>query len=201
MRLTGPFAVLVRSIDRHLRMRQGIFEFTDDPRNMLRASVIEFRDTLTLSDGVVLRPGDRVCDLHLYNERLPRITAAGPTVSWANEGQRRLRQSLQMLAEALQADPRFQGVVAIHVITSFVVHGGARQLERFAHRLHFEMHDPRTPPSIGRRLHDLGENILVWGLIRTFNARGLGTFRRERHRFVVSRSAFLSRYATASNPS
>jgi hypothetical protein len=73
------------------------------------------------------------------------------------------------LAEAFETDARFSRVKALRVRTNFVTRNGSRQLQRMADHLHFEFIRDDQPESFWGRLHDFGENFLVWALIRTFN--------------------------------
>lgn len=191
----GALRTAVRWLDAFLRRRQCIFEFSDDPRCVLRISPDVCREAINLADGAALQSGDAVGELHFLNEHLPRIPQDGPGIAWGGEMRRALAQSFRMLARAAVTDPRLQGMQAFHG-TFAAVHGGHRQLDRIASHLHFQRIDPPNPPTVAKRIHDFFQNILVALLIWTFNPgglRGLG-LRREYNSLWISRRTLISRY-------
>jgi len=71
-RLKRPLlAELVFALDRGLQRLQGIFEYTHKPDCFFRIRFNRLRTEVVLSDGTVGRRGDRVVELHLWNERNP----------------------------------------------------------------------------------------------------------------------------------
>ena len=50
---------------------QGIFEYTHKPDCFFRIRFNRLRTEVVLSDGTDGRRGDRVVELHLWNERIP----------------------------------------------------------------------------------------------------------------------------------
>lgn len=151
---------------------------------------------MQLADGVSLSIGDPVVDLHLWNEHIPGISGDGATLAWAHVAFDHVRESLQMLAVAIQADARFAGVKAVRGRSVLTPRGGLRSLRKFTDRLHFELRDRSITPTLYRRLHDLGENILIWGLLRTFNPGGLrgAKLNRMRTEAWISRDALVRMY-------
>ena len=192
----GLFSRAVRRLDQFLRRREGIFEYSTDADCILRVSFGRCDGAVTLSDGTSLSPGDCVCDIHLFNDHIPAIGPEGAGIAWANQVQRGVRSSLAKLAGLFETDARFAHVKALRGQTIFVMGRGAEQLRRFVGRLHFEVQDPEKPPSLFKRLHDQGENLLLWALVRTFNPGGLRNAKltRERHRIFMSRQTLLSKY-------
>ena len=64
-------AELVFALDRGLQRLQGIFEYTHKRDCFFRIRFNRLRTEVVLSDGTVGRRGDRVVELHLWNERNP----------------------------------------------------------------------------------------------------------------------------------
>jgi hypothetical protein len=65
-----------------------------------------------------------------------------------------------------------------------------------ARRLHFDVIDATRPPTLANRLHQAGENLLILGLVWTFNPAGLRTAKlaRGRYRMCMSRGVLLEKY-------
>jgi ceramide glucosyltransferase len=190
-------APLVRYIDRTLRRRAGIFDFSDDPQCMFRVSIAPSDQAVTLCDGAQVRMGDEVGQLHLFNEQVPHIPPEGPGLAWAMRAQRQAAYTMELLAIAVRSDERLTKVQAFIADSVFTPRRGFAAIRRVAGRLGFEVHDPARPEGILHRLHDWGENLLIWALLRTFNPAGLHGAKlvRERHRFWISREKLLAMHA------
>ena len=177
----GLFSQLVRRLDRFLREKEGIFEFCNGADCILRISLSTCEREIDLADGTRLSRGDALCDLHVYNEHVPPIGPHGPDFAWASLVQQRFRNSLAALADTFEKDNRFDSVKALRGRTTLVTQRGDKQLQRLAARLHFEKIDSQTQPTLLTKLHDLGENLLVWALVHTFNPGGLRHSKLMRH--------------------
>ena len=91
----------VFALDRWLRRRRGVFEYSLEPRCVFRLEQRRSDDTLVLADGTRLRAGAPVLALHLWNEHVPLMGRSGPTLAWAHKTSRAIRASLQELARYL----------------------------------------------------------------------------------------------------
>lgn len=194
------FSRAVRALDRFLRRRQGIFEYSNADDCLFRVSIGVCDHALQLADGTQLSPGDAVCDLHLFNDHVPPIGPQGAGVAWAGQMQRGLRSSLKTLAAALEIDRRFDDVKAFRAQSVIVASRGIEQMQRFASRLHFDLLDDDRR-SAWKRVHDMGENILVWALVRTYNPGALGNARlmRTRRWLFMSRQTLIKCYGKKSH--
>jgi ceramide glucosyltransferase len=192
----GLIRGLVRRLDAFLRERQGIFEYCAEPDCVFRVSMGTCDEETALSDGTRLHPGDAVCELHLFNEHMPPLSGDGANIRWAVEMHRRVCHSLTMLAEAFGTDRRFDAVKGLHCISVLGSRDGPKQTQRMARRLHFDVIDATRPPTLASRLHQAGENLLILGLVWTFNPAGLRTAKlaRGRHRLCMSRGVLLGKY-------
>jgi len=58
--------------------------FTHKPNCIFRAQLQRLHTEVVLSDGTLGRAGDRVIDLHFWNEQIP-IPAEGPSLAWGHQ--------------------------------------------------------------------------------------------------------------------
>ena len=190
----------VRRLDTYLRQRQGIREFTDCPDCLLRYSLGAAPADVALADGLRVRRGEPIVELHLWNEQIPALPAAGPDLAWALAARRRLRRSLQELALALAGALEMRGIAACRGQAAFAGQQRAGAgLFRLLRRLGFECVD-EGPPTLGRRAHDLFEDVLIGALTWTYNPAGLRRDKLLRRRCPVwiSRARVLERYGPKS---
>lgn len=186
----------VSRLDRWLRQRQNIFEFTADPGCLLRIAVISSREEVTLADGTQIHPGDPIVELHLWNEHIPPFPKQGLDLAWGLLAHERLRRSMAALAVYLEREDRLADVKACRGETVFVLRGGRQGLSRVLQRYGFELPERDPPRSLSRRIHDMLENLLLWGMVWAFNPAGLQKTKlvRERHPVWISRSMLLGKY-------
>jgi len=184
---------LVIAIDRYMRRRLGIWEFSDDPDCILRVGLTRSRWEMTLNDGTVIRRGDTIGVIHAWNERVPPIPPTGADMAWARELRRRLIRSLQLLARAAREDPRLQ------VIQGF---GGAGVLHfspailRLLERLGLEIHELPSQ-SIQDRVEEKVNRVWTWLMRRAFNppsVEGRGLEVLSRRFYWLSREKLLQMY-------
>jgi YkoP domain len=184
------------ALDGWLRRRQGIYEFTRDPSCMFRVGLRCADQTLRLSDGTLVRAGDPVLELHLWNENIPAMGLDGPTVAWAHQVSRAIHSSLRALADYLDRQPALDGVKAV---CGDMQLGSPRQTEQLAHivaRYGFEAVDDKC----GRRgtLHRFGKSLLIFLLVMATNPIALRSaiLRPYHKRVFLSRSTLERRYRT-----
>lgn len=83
-------------------------------------------ELLTLSDGTVVKSGDKICTLHFNNKRIALIhseTEGNAGFSFA----RHIILSLSILAERLSSDKAYERAVAI-TGTTWISHEGAKKI-------------------------------------------------------------------------
>lgn len=188
---------LVGRLDVVLRHWYGVYEFTADPRCVLRVGPGRARSTVELADGTRLVAGEPVGVLHLWNEHLPRFPGGKPDLHWAKTMRCRLLTSLQLLARHVACEPAWQEVQAVQAGISLAgaLRGG--QMRRVASSYGFEV----LPADLSgfRRVHALGEDFLLWGFARAFNPSTLHRqpFFRARGDLWISRRTLLGRYGHA----
>jgi hypothetical protein len=190
--------------DAMLRSYYGVREFTDDPACVFRIGVGKARATLRLSDGTLVRSGEAVGTLHFWNEHLPRRGRYGRGLGWACAMRGRVVRSLAELAAFVETDPAWREIAAFHAEAGLSARMGSGQVERVVRRYGFERTAPE--PSLLRRVHNFGDDFLLWGLARAFNPRALPRLRfwREHQDLWISRTAlrrqYLARRPTAADP-
>ena len=189
---------LVRALDDRLRLRQGVFEYTGNPDCLFRIQVIAASDDLILSDGVAVRAGDRLINLH-WNEQFPRFPEDGPTLRWARRVNRNFEVSLRELAHFLAVRRDFDDVVAICGNMALGSAERSAQLARWVGGFGFERVATPNSQSLTQQLHRFGENILISMMILARNAAALraDTLRRDRLLVVSSRQKLQRRYGSA----
>ena len=152
------WAEYIFALDRWLRRREGVFEYCHKPDCILRAQLSRLTSDVLLSDGTFGRAGDRVIDLHLWNEQIPVKPIAGYSLAWGCRFNRSLAKSLRGLAQFLMSKPQLSDIDIIRAITNL------DSLHRIATRHGFEAIRDMVKLSPWEHVHRFGQNIL-FGLL------------------------------------
>ncbi len=191
------FARAVYALDARLRRRLDIFEYSDQPDCVFRASVRAFPGpSHRCAEGRTVDAGDPVIELHLWTEHVPVIDQAASPIAWARAMSGAIDRSLRQLANRFSED-RFASAVGLFADMSQASgEHEAEQLGRIMAHFGFEIVPVPEPSSVGGKLHRFGENILVSLLVLARNAKALraSTLRRVRLRAIMSRAVLLERY-------
>jgi hypothetical protein len=129
---------MVAALDDRLRVRHGVIEYTNSPECLFRIQLAASNDDYVLSDGTCIRAGDRVVNLHVWNEQFPYFTGKGPTLAWARRVNQAFEISLRELAGFLDARSDLDDVIAICANMTFQPVERSAQLTRFVSRFGFE---------------------------------------------------------------
>jgi hypothetical protein len=183
-------------LDSALRRRQSIVEYTPDPNCILRIKFCHVDADVVLADGSSVRAGDRIIDLHLWNEQIPAMPEQGASIAWARQMNLCFRRSLQELASYLAARSDLDDVALIRCTMAFGGPERNRQMVRLIGRYGFEPVSAATTPTMRERAHRFGENILISLMVLVRNAAALrrDTLRRGRTQVFLSRQALQQRY-------
>ncbi len=188
LRQFGLFAVI--GMDRFLRRQLHIREFTDQADCILRISMSPSRSTVRLPDGLEIRQGDLLLELHLWNEHLSPVGGVYTALAQGLYLIKRLRLSLNLLADYMEQDKEWAHVRAIHACFATCLH----RPERAIQQLGFSIISPRR--SFGRRTHDFFEEFLIYGLMWAFRPcdmkRKTGSLKRME--LWISKAALLKTY-------
>jgi hypothetical protein len=186
----------VFALDRRIRRRIGVFEYSVHPECLFRLQVVTVEDPVALVDGTSVRPGSRVLVLHLWNEQMPVIGRTGPTLAWGRKADRAMDNSLRELACYLAAHPQLRDIAVICANMPVI---GSEQAERFARILSRYGFEGGVDATDRRGLiHRFGDAVLVLMLVLAANPRAVrsAVLRCCNMRVFVSRAALERRYAS-----
>jgi hypothetical protein len=189
------FEHAVFGLDRWLRQRQGVLEYTDNPRCLFRIQRACAEAPLVLGDQTRIASGDAVLNLHLWNEQFPTMGADGATMRWARAVADAIDLSLRELAQHLHRTRELDDVVAVRADMRLGTAERSSQLARISSRYGFEA------ASIAEEhggIHRLGENIFLVLLVLATNPVALRApvLWRDHTLVYLSRSSLERRYAT-----
>ena len=185
----------MRGVDAMLRRHLGIFEFCHDPDCVLRISLDRADRPVALADGGAVQVGDPIVHIHFWNEHLPVLPPEGLNAAWTGVMKRRIRYSFAMLADHIEREPRYRGVVAIHGAPAFPRRFGPAALSRTLHHFGFDVVEPdRAGGSIRAWL----DSLLILGMNWAFNPVELRRHGKSYGRIQVwmSRRRLLDRYGS-----
>jgi hypothetical protein len=184
-------AELIFALDRRLRRRQGVFEYTADPACVFRLQISRCDRDRALRDGTRLQSGQRFAQLHYWNEHMPPIPRGGPTIAWGRELHRRIQVSLAELARYLESRPDLGDIQVVFGDVPSGVQEKFGQIGRIMAHYGFEVIPEPHGLTFAQRLHRWGENMLISLIVFAQNAGALhrNTLRRVRVPIYLSRRA------------
>jgi hypothetical protein len=187
---------MVLALDLLLQRQGHVQEFTEDEECILRIALTACKQDVELSDGTKLRAGDRICELHLWNEHIPPMPPEGADLTWGLRFYRLAVKSFNSLAAYLAADER-QDIVALGGQMAFMEKEDPPVLASVAARLGFDVLNLTAQAGRWGRFTHFWENMLSWALMWAFNPaslRGKRFLRLQRYRLWMSRRTLLQRY-------
>jgi len=187
---------MVLGLEGLLRRQGGVREFTPDEECILRIAFTAYQKDFELSDGTRVRAGDRICELHLWNEHIPPMPLEGPDLRWGLRFYRLAVRSLRRLAAYIAVD-ELQDIVALGGQMAFLEKDGSPVLASVAAQLGFDIVNLTAQGGRWRRFTHFWENIFSWALMWAFNPaslRGKRFLRLQRYRLWMSRRTLLQRY-------
>jgi hypothetical protein len=187
----------IQALEGLLRRCYGVHEYTDDGDCVFRIALRTAQRDVILQDGVRIRRGDTIAELHLWNEQVPPMPRDGPNMAWGALVDGRVRRSLTLLADHLAAHPH---VVAVHGEAAFGCQMGQRQAVRLVRRFGFDIVD--SAPRMRTRIRHFCDDFLFWGLTWTFNPSALKgkPFHRTRYYAWISCATLNKRWSSAVRP-
>lgn len=189
---------LILGLDRLLRSCYGITEFSDRKDCLLRLSAGRAGHEIRLSDGTHLPKGERIGELHFWNEHVAAI-GFDSNLRWGREFRKQMRDSLGELAQYVAARPEWNPVKAFRSDLPYGGRNAARSLARMADFFGVDVLEPPEPVGVLGRLHAWGERLLLWALVWAFNPDKLqaGRFTGQRWHIWLSREVLLNKFGTA----
>lgn len=185
---------VIFGIDDVLRARHHVFEFSQESRTIFRMQVRACEHDVTMSDATRAFVGDRMIDLHLWNEHLPLLKDG--SLRFARRMNECLHVSLGELATYVAASSELDDIEVIRANMGFGTLAQTRQLLRISSRYGFEpIGDPRRPTRL-QLFHRFGENVLISLMVLARNDIALrrDSLARSRVQVFLSRRALLDRY-------
>jgi len=187
---------MVLALDSLLRRQGHVREFTADEQCILRIALTTSKQDVELSEGTEVRVGDRILELHLWNEHIPPMPSKGPDMSWGLRFYRLAVKSLRSLAAHVAAG-ELPDIVALGGQMAFMEKDDSAVLASLAAKLGFELVNLTAEGGRWRRFTHFWENIFSWALMWAFNPaslRGKRFLRLQRYRLWMSRRTLLERY-------
>jgi hypothetical protein len=190
---------VVAALDDRLRLRHKVIEYTSSHECLFRIQLATSLEDYVLSDSTCVRAGDRIVNLHVWNEQFPCYTGKGPTLAWARRVNYAFDLSLRELAAFLEVRRDLDDVLAICANLSLEPAERSGQLVRFVGRFGFERVAAANSRSFRQQMHCFGENILISMMVLARNAAALrvDTLRRDRTLVFLSRRELRRRYGLA----
>jgi hypothetical protein len=186
----------VLALDRRLRDRNAVVEYTNDPFCILRIGIARLDRTVSFRDGTLARAGDRLIDLHLWNEHIPLISPRGPSVGWARRWQHCMDVSFRELVRFLTCRPDLNDIPALRAVNAFGAGERSAGNMLLMQRYGFESIADVAPATMTLRSRRLAENILITLMVLAHNPAALkrDTLRRGRSVLFMSRRVLEARY-------
>jgi hypothetical protein len=189
------FEQAVFGLDRWLRQRQGVLEYTDNRNCLFRIQRARAETPLVLGDGTRISAGDAVLNIHLWNEQFPPMGPDGATMRWARAVAGGIDLSLRELAQHLRWTRELDDVVALRADMRLGTMEQSSQLARISSRYGFEAACVAEEQGA---IHRLGENLFLVLLVLATNPVALRAhvLWRDHTLVYLSRSSLEQRYAT-----
>lgn len=182
----------VRIIDLLLRFITGIREFSQRSDCILRVSTTHCQSEITLPDTTIIEVGDRLLELHFWNEHLIHCLGPHELFGWGLCLERRTRLSLMLLADQLSIEDELADFKAVRASMTISLD----RAERVFQHLGFIINYPQC--SVPQRVHDFFESFLIGALMWAFHPYGVRKGKRvpRRAELWISRSDFLRLYGS-----
>jgi len=187
---------MVRGLDLLLQRQGHVQEFTQDEGCIFRIALTTYRQDIELSDGTKVRAGDRMCELHLWNEHIPPMPPDGPDLRWGVRFYRLGVKSLSSLAAYVNKG-ELEEIVALGGQIALLEKDNPPVLAGAAAHLGFDVVNLTAQAGRWGRFTHFWENVYSWALMWTFNPgslRGKRFLRLKRYRLWMSRRTLLERY-------
>ena len=189
---------IIRKIDVILRDFYNIFDFCHDDDCMLRMSFTNSERDITLFDGTHINKGQKVVELHFWNEHMPEMPKNGPDIAWALAFRRKITYSLQSLSNYIETNPEMQDIPAFFGDPPFSGQESVMPLLELIKRWGFDVVEKETPKGLWGKFVDFWERVYKLILVWVYNPGSLknkDALKRNRDEFWISRNLLLSKYA------
>ena len=191
---TWGLHLCVRGVDRGLRKAMAIREFCGKPTCIFRMSERSSPKHVLLADGTEIHAGDRVGDLHLWNENIARTLGTTVGLGVGVRFRTAFLDSMQDLALHAATDQQMSDIRAFRAKACWLWRSRKANLEAIIRQCGFTIVSP--DPAWIERVHDAFENLLIYSLVWSFNRKGLRRRRLTplRLQLWISRQDLLRRH-------
>ncbi len=184
----------VRGVDRALRRAMAIREFCGKPTCIFRMAERSSTKCVLLADGTEIYPGDRVGELHLWNENIQRTLTTAVGLGVGTRFRIAFLESLRDLASHAATDQQMMDVKAFRAQVCWLWRSRRGNLEAIIRQCGFTI--VSTDRMWVGRVHDTFENLLIYSLVWSFNPKSLRRRRLTplRLQLWISREELLRRH-------
>ncbi len=189
---------IVRKIDATLRDFYNIFDYCQDDDCMLRMSFTNSERDITLSDGTQITKGQKVVELHFWNEHMPQMPKSGPDMAWALAFRRKVIHSLKNLSSYIETNPEMKDISAFFGDPPFSGQESMSPLMEMVRRWGFDVVEKEAPEGIWERFVAFWEKVYTLMLVWVYNPGSLknkDAWVRNRDELWISRGLLINKYA------
>ena len=187
------------ALDRQLRDRNAVMEYTSNPFCILRIGIGRLDRDVSFEDGTLGRSGERMIDLHLWNEHLPLISRHGPSVRWARRWRHCMDISFRELVQFLICRPDLNDIAVLRTVNAFGAGERSAGNMMLMQRYGFEQVVEPIPGTLADKGRRRAENLFITLMVLAHNPAALrsDTLRRGRTALFMSRRVLEARYGLA----
>ena len=189
---------LVRKIDALLRDFYDIFDYCHDEDCLLRMSITQSKRDITLSDGTHISRGEKIVELHFWNEHMPQMPKSGPDMAWASAFRRKITCSLKELSDYIEAEPGLRDISAFFGDPPFSGQESMAPLLELVKRWGFDVVKKEATEGLWARFVAFWEKVYTLMLVWVYNPGSLKSknpWKRNRDELWISRNILISKYA------
>lgn len=194
--MKNPVRLAIYGLDYILRKAYGVKSFVSDPNCILRLSFWRSRSAIKIAEGLEVKKGELIGELHLWNEQIPVIPPEGPDLKWGYEIAKKLNYSLGLLAQAIEDGVPMTDEIRILGGEIALPKDKAKQIEMLLAHLGFILNSEKSA-GFWKRFAHFWQNLYSMALIWAYNPVSLrkkSLFRMRRYRIWVSKEELLRRY-------
>jgi len=188
---------IVRKIDAILRDFYNIFDYCDDEDCMLRMSLTDSERDITLSDGTHIAKGEKIAELHFWNEHMPQMPKSGPDMAWALAFRRKIIHSLKNLSNYIETNSELSDIQAFFGDPPFSGQESMKPMMDMVKRWGFDVVEKDAPQGIWERFVAFWEKVYTLMLVWVYNPGSLknnDAWVRNRDELWISRNLLINKY-------
>ncbi len=184
---------VIYRFDEFLSRRYGIYEFSDDKDCILRIQQTHAHHPLNIK-GCIIQAGSLVIEIHLINDRIPKIPMDETGMAWAAHTRRLFFYSLRLAARYIQANAELAQAQALGGVTSVFTPDLQESGAKFIQQAGFMVTPYYRPMGW---FGEFWENFYSWWIIWAYNPASLKSLElthMRRTEMWIEMGEFLERY-------